>query len=94
MKTLDPKLLLYLVLSFILATIVGTLSHEGGHIAAAKYYGYETTLHYGSMNYNRPDDSLWRADFDTVQAIYWRHQDAIDNDKPYWESEKKDSLWH
>lgn len=93
MKYLNPKLLIYLILAFILATVVGTLTHEGGHIAVAKYYGYETTLHYASMNYNRPSDTLWRADFDTVQVIYWRHKDAIDNDKPYPESERKDSLW-
>jgi hypothetical protein len=37
--------------SFILFTLVGTLSHELGHITVAKYFGYKTTLHYGSMNY-------------------------------------------
>ncbi|WP_223034019.1 hypothetical protein [Hanstruepera marina] len=30
-------------------TIVGTLSHEIGHIAVAKYFDYETYLSYGSM---------------------------------------------
>lgn len=32
-------------------TAIGTVSHEYGHIAVAKYFGYETSLHYGSMNY-------------------------------------------
>lgn len=36
---------------FILFTAIGTVSHEYGHIAVAKYFGYETSLHYGSMNY-------------------------------------------
>jgi hypothetical protein len=34
-----------------LFTIIGTLSHELGHIAVAKFFGYDTTLDYGSMNY-------------------------------------------
>jgi hypothetical protein len=36
---------------FILFTAIGTVSHEYGHISVAKIYGYETSLHYGSMNY-------------------------------------------
>jgi hypothetical protein len=38
-------------LSFVLLTIVGTLLHEGGHIVVAKCLGYDTILHYGSMDY-------------------------------------------
>ncbi|MBC6992829.1 hypothetical protein QWY85_04245 [Neolewinella lacunae] len=34
-----------------LFTAIGTVSHEYGHIAVANFFGYETTLHYGSMNY-------------------------------------------
>ncbi|RSK40465.1 hypothetical protein [Mangrovimonas spongiae] len=45
------KLTFYIVLGFILFTIIGTLSHEMGHIVVAKYFGYDTTLSYGSMNY-------------------------------------------
>lgn len=51
-----------IVISFIFFTIVGTLTHELGHVAVAKYYGYDTTLHYGSMNYfyaERQTDSLY-----------------------------------
>ena len=40
-----------IVLVFILFTIVGTLTHEVGHILIAKFLGYETELYYGSMNY-------------------------------------------
>ena len=47
--TLQPRLFLYLVLSFIAATIIGTITHELGHIAVAKMLGYKTELHYGSM---------------------------------------------
>jgi hypothetical protein len=40
------------VLCFILCTIIGTQTHELGHIAVAESLGYETTLSYGSMSHN------------------------------------------
>lgn len=43
--------LLPLLFAFITCTIVGTLSHEAGHIIVAKAIGYDTVLHYASMNY-------------------------------------------
>lgn len=49
--TLHFRLFIYLILGFILATIIGTVTHELGHIAVAKMQGYETELHYGYMNY-------------------------------------------
>lgn len=45
------KFSLYVVLAFIVFTVVGTLTHELGHIAVAKYFGYKTYLSYGSMYY-------------------------------------------
>lgn len=49
---IDIKILLILSLAFILFTAIGTVSHEYGHIIVAKSLGYDTTLHYGSMNYD------------------------------------------
>lgn len=40
-----------LLFAFIVCTIIGTLSHEAGHIIVAKAIGYDTVLHYASMNY-------------------------------------------
>jgi hypothetical protein len=48
---IDIKSLFILTIVFILFTAIGTVSHEYGHISVAKIYGYETSLHYGSMNY-------------------------------------------
>lgn len=45
-----------------LCTIVGTLLHELGHVSVAKYFGYDTVLHYGSMHFYPPGklkDSLY-----------------------------------
>ena len=66
MKTVNLKHLLYLIITFILFTVIGTFTHEGGHIAVAKYYGYETTLHYGSME----SDAPWQPYADSLQSIY------------------------
>lgn len=46
-----PKFSIVIFCSFILFTIIGTLSHELGHIAVAKYLGYDTILDYGSMSW-------------------------------------------
>jgi len=49
--SINIKSLLILIIGFIGFTVIGTISHEYGHIIVAKLFGYETTLHYGSMNY-------------------------------------------
>lgn len=48
----DAILGIQLFLGFVFFTIVGTLSHELGHIAFAKAQGFETSLHYGYMNFD------------------------------------------
>lgn len=40
---------LHILIAFILLTIVGTLTHELSHYAAAKYYGQRASLHYGRV---------------------------------------------
>ena len=40
----DKKLSLLLIPGFILFTAIGTVSHEGGHYFAAKYFGYVQVL--------------------------------------------------
>jgi hypothetical protein len=70
MKTFSFKNFILLSLTFILFTVLGTLTHEGGHIAAAKYYGYEPTLHYGSMSSQSPPSEK----HDTLKAISQRNR--------------------
>lgn len=60
------KPLFYFSLVFIAFTVIGTLSHEMGHIVVAKVLGYETTLHYASMNWEGespyhllPSNAFW-----------------------------------
>lgn len=47
----DKCFFLFGLTIFPFLVIFGTLSHEFGHIVVAKLLGYETILHYGSMNW-------------------------------------------
>ncbi|MEQ6124189.1 hypothetical protein AAON49_08325 [Pseudotenacibaculum sp. MALMAid0570] len=63
----------FVIIGFILFTIIGTISHEYGHIVVAKSLGYKTTLHYGSMNYK--DSDLYKK----LGEIYNENKIAIEN---------------
>lgn len=52
---MDKKLFIGLFLSFIAATIIGTLSHELGHYIVAKYQGYDARINYGATFWSSPD---------------------------------------
>lgn len=62
---------------FMMFTVIGTLSHECGHILVAKYKGYETKLHYASMNYYDNDMR------DYVAEVYTNHEAAIKNNEDF-----------
>jgi hypothetical protein len=67
------KPFLFLSLTFILFTAIGTISHEYGHIVIAESLGYDTTLHYGSMNYSNSELSK------KLSKIYSDNKTAIEN---------------
>ncbi|WP_116788289.1 hypothetical protein [Flavobacterium psychrotrophum] len=69
--TIYPRLFAFIALGFVLATIVGTVSHEMGHIAVAKSLGYKTKLYYASMNYN------FEEKLDSLEAYHDKHKSAI-----------------
>jgi hypothetical protein len=59
---IDKRLLLYLTLTFIFTTIIGTLSHECGHYIAARLMGFHARISYATtwltyddqlMNFNQ-----------------------------------------
>jgi hypothetical protein len=58
---IQKKLLLYLVAGFILATILGTLSHEMGHYLANKILGYEARITYKSTVLIHTENSSARS---------------------------------
>lgn len=74
-----PKFSIGIILAFILFTIIGTLSHEYGHIVVAKYFGYETKLNYGSMNYFHVG-YFEDEDVKELEKIEDKHKDIDFND--------------
>jgi len=75
------KLSLYLILAFVLSTIIGTLTHEMGHIAFAKAHGYSTHLGYGYMTYGKdvPAD---------IKKISEQYPEAIEKGLDFPEKER------
>lgn len=55
--TIHRSLLLMLILTFILFTVIGTLSHEMGHYILAVLAGYEPHFGYGYVDWNTDDYS-------------------------------------
>lgn len=45
--TIDKRLLCYLIIGFVLATVIGTLSHECGHYVAIRLMGFKARINYG-----------------------------------------------
>lgn len=55
-KIFDIKLSIYLIIGFILFTIIGTVSHELGHYSIAKILGYNASIDYAHTNWgNNPE---------------------------------------
>ena len=46
MTYFNKRLFISLLIAFIVATVIGTLSHECGHYIVAEYLGYEARIHY------------------------------------------------
>ncbi len=60
----DIKLSFYLTISFILMTIVGTLTHELGHYTTAKLLGHEAHINYKSaFHYNNEIQDYLRSTY-------------------------------
>lgn len=70
---LNFKLLVQFAFGFILCTIIGTLSHELGHVSVARILGYETTLHYGSMNWDT------ESHYKELRDIYSQYKTEIES---------------
>jgi hypothetical protein len=67
------KLFFSLVATFILFTIIGTLTHELGHYGAAKYLGLSPTLHYQSVTLELSNNDI---ELDKILGLYQEDIDA------------------
>lgn len=52
---IDKQLYIYLFVAFVIATILGTVSHEFGHYIIAKYLGYNAQIHYAYTSISHSD---------------------------------------
>lgn len=59
---IDKKLVLYLSLTFILFTIIGTLSHEFGHYTVAKILGYDAQINYAFTQWTSKNNQYNQSD--------------------------------
>ncbi|WP_298511714.1 hypothetical protein [uncultured Kordia sp.] len=83
---INKKYFLLFSLGFFLATIIGTQTHELGHIAVAKSLGYETTLSYGSMSHN------YKGFAEDEDVIAWRNIfKNIKSDEELTQSQKEET---
>ena len=73
---MQRSLFIRLTLAFIVAVIVGTLSHECGHYAAARFYGHDSAhIYYSSTGYghsvldSKADMLEQRQEYDNAHGI-------------------------
>lgn len=67
------KLSILLILSFMLMTVVGTLTHELGHYTVSKLLGYEASINYQSSSH-------WDHELDSYfKEVYAKYSNEIKN---------------
>lgn len=82
-KSFDFKLFIYVFLGFIAFTVIGTLSHEGGHYLAARYYGNEAAIYYQSCGITKANDIRKQE-----RALFVKYRDSIVNNHSFPERDK------
>lgn len=83
---IDIRNLLIFSLTFVIFTIIGTISHEYGHIIVAESLGYETTLRYGSMSYKDSETN------DKLFKIFNKNRIAIENNLDFDQKTEYENL--
>lgn len=89
---IDFRWMTFFVILFFSFTIIGTISHEYGHILVAKSFGYKTHLHFGSMNSSINNEYL------ELNVIYMTNKSSISKEENSIFKEKieklnKESFW-
>ncbi len=80
------KNLVVFTFAFILFTVIGIVSHEYGHILAANYLGYETKLHYASMDWNGEEFKK------QYEILYLENEEDIHNNQPFPDKQRMDDM--
>lgn len=78
----DYKLFILLTLTFIIMTVIGTLTHELGHYSVSKYLGYEASINYQSSSH-------WDNDLNEYfKEVYEKYSNQINNNLDFPDKEK------
>ncbi|PHR70332.1 MAG: hypothetical protein COA67_08480 [Lutibacter sp.] len=82
-----PKTFIFLFFGFVLFTIVGTLTHELGHLTADRLLGYKG----GKINYG---STSWGTKPETEEyfKIYKENESAIKNNLPFSKKQRFEEL--
>ncbi len=78
----DYNLSVFLTLTFILMTVVGTLTHELGHYSVSKFLGYQASINYRSSSH-------WDNDLNEyLKTTHEKYSNEIKNDIDFPGKEK------
>lgn len=81
------KIFIFLFLGFVLFTIIGTLTHELGHLTADRILGYKGgKINYGSTSWGTKPESK------EYFEIYKKNEIAIESNQPFSEKKRLDEL--
>ena len=83
----DRQLFIWLSLSFIVATVIGTLTHEGGHYLVAKYFGYDAHINYEGTCWTDTTNSEF------INSVYSKYQKEISSGKDFPGKERLHKIW-
>lgn len=78
----DKRLFIWLSITFVLATVIGTLTHECGHYIVAKSFGYDANINYMSTSWTDKTNSEF------MDSTYSKYQTEILSNKDFPEKEK------
>jgi len=82
-----PKTFIFLFVGFVLFTIIGTLTHELGHLTAQIILDYKG----GSINYGATKRGT-KSELKEYYKIYKTNESAIENNQPFTEKQRLDEL--
>lgn len=85
-KTFDIKLSLFLILGFVLFTIIGTVTHELGHYTCAKMLGYDASINYGHTKWND------NKNINLLNAIEAKYSNEITKGTDYPEKQQYEAI--
>lgn len=78
----DIKLFIKLTITFMVMTVIGTLTHELGHYSVAKLLGYESRINYQSTYF-------WNDNYrNFLNEIYKKYPNEIRNDLDFPDKDK------